>query len=85
MSAAHLQAGDKEAALQHAHLAVQHAPVGFHTAYIRLIDSFYALGRFHEAASALRAAVKSDPSFKSLAEYKVIKMALMKSGAAAAV
>lgn len=30
MSAAHLQAGDKDAALQHAQLAVQHAPVGFH-------------------------------------------------------
>lgn len=30
MSAAHLQAGDKQAALQHAQLAVQHAPMGFH-------------------------------------------------------
>jgi tetratricopeptide (TPR) repeat protein len=85
MSAAHLQAGDKDAALQHAQLAVQHAPVGFHMAFIRLIDSYYALGRFSEAAEAVSRAVKSDPGFKALPEYKVIRTALKKAGAAVAV
>lgn len=83
MSAAHLQAGNKEEALQHAQLAVQQAPAGFHMAYVRLIDAYYALGRFSDAAQAVQDAVKSDSRFKTLPEYKVINMALKKAGAAA--
>eukprot|EP00878_Enallax_costatus_P011403 GHUV01011906.1.p1 GENE.GHUV01011906.1~~GHUV01011906.1.p1 ORF type:complete len:165 (+),score=42.01 GHUV01011906.1:598-1092(+) len=84
MSAAHLQAGNKDEALLHAQQAVQHAPAGFHMAYIRLIDAYYALGRYRDAADAVTAAVKRHATFKALPEYKVIGMALKKAGAAVA-
>eukprot|EP00879_Flechtneria_rotunda_P024747 GHRR01026254.1.p1 GENE.GHRR01026254.1~~GHRR01026254.1.p1 ORF type:complete len:195 (+),score=71.07 GHRR01026254.1:454-1038(+) len=80
LSAVYLQLGDKQAALQHAEAAVQHAPHGFHVAYVRLIDALYACGRYSEAAVALQVAVRQDPGFKTVPEYKVIGKALKQAG-----
>ncbi len=38
---------------------------------LRLIDAYYALGRFTDAAAALDAAVAHHPRFQQLPEYKV--------------
>ncbi|WIA09397.1 hypothetical protein OEZ85_008803 [Tetradesmus obliquus] len=82
LSAACLQAGRKEAALQHAREAVALAPKGFHMAHIRLIDALYALGRYKDVADAVAAAEAQDASFKALPEYKTIQQALKKQNVA---
>ncbi|KAI8468263.1 MAG: hypothetical protein J3K34DRAFT_427668 [Monoraphidium minutum] len=76
LSAAHLQLGRKDAALTHAQAAVGGAPRGFHKAHVRLIDSYYALGRFSDADAALSAALAADASFAQQPEYKMIVQAL---------
>eukprot|EP00877_Chromochloris_zofingiensis_P001400 jgi/Chrzof1/11260/Cz05g29230.t1 len=76
LSAAYLQRDCKEAALHHAQQAVSCAPTGFHMAHVRLIDAFYAVGRYAEAAQALDTATSIDPGFKSIPEYKMICRAL---------
>lgn len=81
LSAAHLQLGDKQAALAAAEAAVACAPPGFHMAAIRQVDALYALGRFEEAAAAVAAAVQRDAAFRAQPEYKVIVQALKKAGA----
>eukprot|EP01026_Neomeris_dumetosa_P000874 TRINITY_DN10203_c0_g1_i5.p1 TRINITY_DN10203_c0_g1~~TRINITY_DN10203_c0_g1_i5.p1 ORF type:complete len:227 (-),score=25.24 TRINITY_DN10203_c0_g1_i5:22-702(-) len=53
-SAAKLQSGDKEGAIQDAQLAVQAAPKDWETAHIRLIDALYAVGNFSKALDALK-------------------------------
>lgn len=40
-------------------------------AYVRLIDAYYALSRYRDAADAVTAAVRRDANFKALPEYKV--------------
>ncbi|KAG2433065.1 hypothetical protein HYH02_012769 [Chlamydomonas schloesseri] len=80
LSAALLQAGDKEAALQSARKAVESSPRGFHNSTIRLIDCLYALGRYGEAAEACRNAVQADSSFTFDGSYQTIKRALQRAG-----
>jgi tetratricopeptide (TPR) repeat protein len=83
LSAAQLQLGDKEAALQAAQAAVDCAPRGFHMAHVRLIDCLYAVGRYQQAAAALEAAVAADGSFKAIPEFKTIQQALRQQRVAA--
>ncbi|PNW71757.1 hypothetical protein CHLRE_16g674534v5 [Chlamydomonas reinhardtii] len=80
MSAALLQAGDKDAALDNAQKAVDTSPRGFHNSTIRLIDCLYALGRYGEAAEACRRAAQADSSFAFRQEYQAIKRALQGAG-----
>lgn len=79
-SAAHLQAGKKEAALADAQSAVDAAPPDFTTAWVRLIDAYYALGRLRDSAAALERAVAVNPAFKDEPEYTVICKALQQAG-----
>jgi tetratricopeptide (TPR) repeat protein len=78
LSAAYLQLGKHEAALQAAKASVDLAPKGFHMAHVRYVDALYACARFDEAATALHHAVAADHSFKSIPEYKVMEQALKK-------
>ncbi|KAG2435951.1 hypothetical protein HXX76_007146 [Chlamydomonas incerta] len=80
LSAALLQAGDKEAALESARKAVESSPYGFHNSTVRLIDCLYALARYGEAAEVCRRAVQADSSFAFRQEYQVIKRALQGAG-----
>lgn len=75
-SAAHLQLGRKEQALEDARGSVAAAPRGFHTAQVRLIDALYACGQIDEAKAALAAAMKSDSGFSKIPEYPAIAQAL---------
>eukprot|EP00882_Tetradesmus_deserticola_P012837 GHRQ01013604.1.p1 GENE.GHRQ01013604.1~~GHRQ01013604.1.p1 ORF type:complete len:238 (+),score=81.63 GHRQ01013604.1:544-1257(+) len=82
LSAAYMQLGNKEAALQHAQEAAALAPRGFHLADIRLIDALYALGRYKDVAAAVAEAEAKDASFRFLPEYKNIQKALKKQNVA---
>lgn len=79
-SAARLQSGRLEEALQDAKQAVALAPPGFHNAWIRLIDAHYALGQHGEAAEACRKAAQTDSSFRFANEFKQIRQALAAAG-----
>lgn len=79
-SAANLQAGDKEAALADAQAAVNCGPADFHTGWVRLIEAYYALGRYSESAQACQQAALASPSFKNIPEYRNITLALKKTG-----
>lgn len=80
LSAAHLQLGQATLALEHAQAAVQLAPKGFANAWVRLIDSYYALGQLEDAKKALDDAVQHCTGFTAVPEYKVIVRALQKAG-----
>ncbi|KAG2488879.1 hypothetical protein HYH03_012673 [Edaphochlamys debaryana] len=79
-SAAHLQLGNKEAALADAQKAVELSPPDFQMSHIRLIDCLYALGRYAEAAEACRRADEKDSSFRFRSEFPAIKRALQAAG-----
>ena len=69
---------DYEGALADALRAVEHAPRGFTTAYIRLIDAYYIQGRFEEAAKTLQDLVNTNPEFAKTKEYELISKQLKK-------
>lgn len=83
-SAAYLQLKRNTEALDDALAAVAHAPPGFHTAPLRLIDAHYACEQIPEAKTALQTALEKDPSFENIPEYKAIVAALARAEAAAA-
>eukprot|EP01025_Chloroclados_australasicus_P018887 TRINITY_DN20081_c0_g1_i4.p1 TRINITY_DN20081_c0_g1~~TRINITY_DN20081_c0_g1_i4.p1 ORF type:complete len:275 (-),score=17.12 TRINITY_DN20081_c0_g1_i4:332-1054(-) len=75
-SAAKLQFGDINGAVQDAQLAVQSSPKDWDTAHIRLIDALYAAGNFQKAWETLKSAVESNPLFTRSPHYKTIVAAL---------
>jgi len=75
-SAAFLQLKRAEEALLDAESALAIAPPTFHTAWVRVIDSLYALNQHAAAAERLQAALKLCPGFSGCPEYKAIRQAL---------
>lgn len=79
-SVAHLNLGDHNAALTDAMAAVSSAPEGWYTAWVRLIDAYFAMGRFADAADAVKKAAEACRQFRFTEEYKVITSALQRKG-----
>ncbi|EIE21274.1 hypothetical protein COCSUDRAFT_17854 [Coccomyxa subellipsoidea C-169] len=75
-SGALLTLGDKSGALDDANAAAELAPLGFHTAYVRQVEAYAALGRYKEAGEALEAAARKDPSFAKTNEFKSLSKQL---------
>ncbi|KAK9902104.1 hypothetical protein WJX75_004561 [Coccomyxa subellipsoidea] len=75
-SGALLTLGDKSGALEDANAAASLAPPGFHTAYVRQVEAYAALGRYQEAGEALAAAARRDPSFAKSNEFKSLSTQL---------
>lgn len=67
---------DYEGALTDAMRAVEHAPPGFTTAYIRLIDAYYVKGLYEQAAKTLEDLIDTNPDFKKTRDYKLISKQL---------
>ncbi|CAL5228541.1 g11695 [Coccomyxa viridis] len=73
---ARLASGDKIGAINDANTAAALSPEGFHTAYIRQVEAYAALGKHREADTALQAAARRDPSFRETKEYKSLNTQL---------
>ncbi|KAG1656858.1 hypothetical protein FOA52_006545 [Chlamydomonas sp. UWO 241] len=81
-SAAQLQLGRKQEALDDALAALEASPPGFAKAYIRAIDCYYALGRHADAADVYVSAVSANPKLKQQPEFKAARQALDRAGQA---
>jgi len=79
-SAARLQLGLMAEALQDALEAHSLGPRTYANGWIRVIDCYYAVGKYAEATATLTEAVKQVPGFTQLPEFKAIKQALTKAG-----
>ncbi|CAD7703544.1 unnamed protein product [Ostreobium quekettii] len=77
-SGVRLTLGDHEGAQADALLAVEHAPVGFTTAHIRLIDAYYIQGQYEQSAQVLQNLVDTNPEFRATKEFSLISKQLEK-------
>lgn len=71
-----LALGDAAGAVQDGQQAVEKAPAGFTTAFIRLIEAHGALEQYHEASDALDQAVSHNPGFEQHPDCKNLRKQL---------